>query len=287
MPRPPDPHGRRGLALLLRPRDPESDPARPLAQALARRLGADLARRLGLKIAFAPCEAGAADEAEEPALGRGLHGRYVAGGRAAELGLSQAAIYDLVEALFGGDGSSPPYREARDPSQLETLVCEALAHDLAEPLSEAFAVDGLAFDGFETNAPAPVEETMSIALRMRVNGRESGLRIRAPAVWRRASAGAPRRVGPRRTLAEALAVIDTPLRVVLRERGRPLADVADLREGQILPLAATARSPAILEAGGAPLFYCALGQNEGRYTVQIERLIDAGAAPAFDARDPQ
>ena len=75
MPRPPDPHARRGLALLLRPRDPQSDPGRPLAHALARRLGADLARRLGLKIVFTPRQDEGADETDAPQLGRGLSGR--------------------------------------------------------------------------------------------------------------------------------------------------------------------------------------------------------------------
>ena len=40
--------------------------------------------------------------------------------------IGQSALYDLIEALFGGDGSSPPYREARAPSELERAVAEGL-----------------------------------------------------------------------------------------------------------------------------------------------------------------
>lgn len=274
--KPPDPP--RGLALLLRHHRRGDESIRPLAQAVARRLSADVGAKLGLRIGLAAeDEIGDADELE---VGQGVEARYAAGGAVATLRFSQAAIYDLIEAMFGGDGSNQVWREPREPTALERAICQNVAEALAEPMGEAFGASGLAFDGLEDRPGAPREGGVEIALRMRVIGRESRIVLRAPSAWRGEAQGETRRESARGVIGDCVADVELPLRVLLRDRSLSIADVADLREGQILSLSATSRSPTLLEASGVGMFHCRLGQSEGRYTVQIERAL---AAPAADA----
>ena len=267
------PEPRRGLALLLAERRADES-ALPLAQTLSRRLGHEVTTRLGLRIAFAADEGGG--DYEQLELGPGVEARYLAGDALATLRFSQAAVFDLIEAVFGGDGSNPAWREMRGPTMLERLVIAGAAQALAEPLGEAFGAAGLVYDGLEDRPGAPREGGVEIALRMQALGRQSVVVLRAPSAWR-GDDGEPRREVSRGSLRDRLGEVEIPLRVLLRDRSRSLADVADLREGQILPLAATSRTPALLEADGVGLFLCGLGQSEGRYTVQIESA--AGARP--------
>ena len=69
---------------------------------------------------------------------------------------------------------------------------------------------------------------------------------------------------------------DILLRISLKEAGHTLADVANFRPGQTLTLAATPRTPVMIEADGAEIFSCQLGQADGRYTVRIEDEVTRG-----------
>ena len=61
---------------------------------------------------------------------------------------------------------------------------------------------------------------------------------------------------------------------VIEEDGFTLADIAALKVGGILELKATAHSRVKLESNAEPLFWCELGQADGKYTLRVGDLID-------------
>lgn len=265
---------RSGLSLLLRPQKNagEADDAalRPLIKSFAARLAETLAQRFGLRVGFAP-DAGPAPD--EP--GPGLVARIQGEDGFASIEIGQSALYDLIEALFGGDGSSLPYREARKPSDLERAIVEGLAPAFAYALGESLAREDLALDRvLPTLERAP--DMAGAALKMRLLGRESRIVLAAPRAWLGLAAAEPVQ-----RAAAALDDLALDLKVCLREPARPLADLVGLRVGDVLALNLTASSRARVEAAGVALFDAALGQSGGRYTVRLDRRLDA-AAPFFE-----
>jgi flagellar motor switch protein FliM len=67
---------------------------------------------------------------------------------------------------------------------------------------------------------------------------------------------------------------EVTLRAVIEERQFTLADIANLRVGNIFKLHATPQSRVRLECKNQPLFWCQLGQGDGLYTVRVEENVD-------------
>ena len=272
MPRPPDettPQAREsGLSLLLRKKAASGDDAAlaPLARSFAAALAQTLLSRFGLRAGFAPDSSPAPDEP-----GPGVRALLRADDGVALVEIGQSALYDLIEALFGGDGSSPPYREARAPSELERAVAEGLAPALALALNHALERDDLAVEKVAV-AQEPPQGLMRAGLKMRLVGRESRLSLALPPAW--IGAAAP----PRRSEAPALDALALELSVSLPDAPRPLADLIGLRVGDVLALGVGAASPLRVGARGGALFEARLGQSAGRYTFRIERRLDGAAA---------
>ena len=61
---------------------------------------------------------------------------------------------------------------------------------------------------------------------------------------------------------------------MLESRDFTLADIANLKVGQVLKLQATTRSRVKVESNEQPLFWSYLGQNEGFHTLCIDEPID-------------
>lgn len=269
------PPPRSGLSLLLRPQGKpgEADEAalRPLLKAFAARLAETLAQRFGLRVGFAP-DAGPAPG--EP--GPGLVARIQGEDGFASIEVGQGALYDLIEALFGGDGSCPPYREARKPSDLERAILEGLAPAFAYALGESLGREDVAFDRV-LPALERAPGMAGAALKMRLLGRETRIVLAAPRAWMGLAAAEQ----VPRGAAAALDDLSLELKVCLRDAGRSLSDFMGLQVGDVLALNLTAASPARVEAAGVALFDAALGQSAGRYTVRLDRRLD-GAAPFFE-----
>ena len=264
------PPPRSGLSLLLRPQGKpgEADEAalRPLLKAFAARLAETLAQRFGLRVGFAP-DAGPAPG--EP--GPGLVARIQGEDGFASIEVGQGALYDLIEALFGGDGTASPYRDARAPSELERAVAEGLAPAFALALGHALERDDLCVEKVYVVQERP-SGLMRAGLKMRLIGRETRLSLALPPAW--IGAAAP----PRRSEAPALDALDLDLSVSLPDAPRPLGDLIGLRVGDVLALGVGAAAPVRVDARGGALFEARLGQSAGRYTFRIERRLDGAAA---------
>lgn len=280
----PEPGVRRaGLGLLIAPRRAaapvapaeDEEALRPFAKHYCARLSEALSSRFGLRAGFAP-ETAAPIEEPGPGLIAVIAAQGGEDGRA-RLSIGQSALYDLVEALFGGDGAAQPYRDARAPSELERAIFEGMGPALAQALGAALERDDLRHERVAREIEDDGEAMVETRLKMRLVGRETQLSLALPRRWlglEGAQASAPV-ASARATPISGLAL---DLRVSLRDPGRALADVVGLKVGEVLPLTVTAATPARLDAEGVALFEATLGQSAGRYTIRLERRL-GGAIP--------
>lgn len=267
-------HARAGLSLLLAPaKAAQGDDAalRPLAKAFAGKLAETLAARYGLRAGFAP-DAGPEDAEPGPGLVVTMQGED--GAAAVEIG--QSALYDLIDALFGGDGSAQPYRDARKPSELERAIVEGLAPAFAYALGEALGRADIAQARVVAAQERPPGH-IAAGLKMRLIGRDSRLTLIAPRAWLGLSGEARAQEGG----APALDALALDLAVSMQAGQKPLSDMIGMKVGDVLRLGLTAASLARVEAEGVALFDAELGQSGGRYTIRLARRLD-GAVRFFE-----
>jgi flagellar motor switch/type III secretory pathway protein FliN len=276
MQRPPE-TGRQGLALLLRPSQgaamraaksaADAARSRSAAQALARRLSEIFLDLYGVRAGFA-FDVGAS--AHEP--GPGLVARLIDAAGVARLAMGQSAIYDLVEALFGGDGQAAPYREERAPTELEQAIVSGLAPLFSEALGDVLERPSISFERMEkADEPALAADLVALPLKMRLVGRDSRLAVHCPRDWLGLDD-----VPVVAAREPDISQVSLDLKVSLLDRGRPLGELLGLTEGSVLPLHISAGEQAVVESDGVELFRASLGQSGGRYTIRIDRA-DAGA----------
>ena len=67
-----------------------------------------------------------------------------------------------------------------------------------------------------------------------------------------------------------------PLKAVLEELELTLGEIAQFEVGKVLDLRGQGMGRVLLDCGGHELFWCKLGQNDGRYTLEIEEPIAQG-----------
>lgn len=75
-------------------------------------------------------------------------------------------------------------------------------------------------------------------------------------------------------LKERLMQTEVTVRATMDKRGLTLADVSQLKVGQVICLPFSPNSLIRLECEGRGLFWCALGQKDGYYSVRIDDYID-------------
>jgi flagellar motor switch protein FliM len=208
------------------------------------------------------------------------------------IGLDRAFLFTLVEALFGGDGSEPPFKDDRALSTVETRVAQLMCDHAANALQASFAPVAAAtfkFERMETrmdfavigrrNNHAVVAHIVLQALertgRLFIVIPQTALNPIRQNLARDVTAEVSAR-DPRWTkLLEAeVARTTVSLRAVIDEPGLTLADITSLKVGEVLKLRATPRTPVKLEAQDQSLFLCELGQADGFYTVCVEDRID-------------
>jgi len=200
-------------------------------------------------------------------------------------------VYSYVDLVLGGDGSQP-YAEQRPLSRIEIQIARTLLARVARVLSRAFAPyapSGFAADG-ELGRPDPDrvggrDAAVAVArYRLEAGKCKGELRIAIPdavltalkPAFARQPLGDGGTADPAWTQQIHTEINRTRLtmRAVLEERQRPLAEIASLRAGQVLPLQATARSGIRLDCNGEPLVWCEMGQSNGKYTVRVHGFVD-------------
>ncbi len=208
-------------------------------------------------------------------------------------GLENRLVFTLVEALFGGDGSELPYVETRPLSSIELRIAQKTFDIVARALQASLV--GVIETRFKLERQESRMDFAVIAPRnsfavitkinMRILGRSGELFIVIPQ-----SALTSIRQNLTRDVTNEVATPDphwskhihteigraeVTIRAVIEEQGFTLADIADLQVGKILQLQVTPRSRVKLEGNSEPLFWCQLGQAEGKYTLRVDDAIDA------------
>ncbi len=206
--------------------------------------------------------------------------------------LDRDLVFTWVELTFGGDGSQPAYAEARPLSRTEMRLAGILLTRLSRLLRFAFAASAptaFAPDGelgrADLDRIGGREAALAVA-RYRLEAANGGgeLRLAIPdavltalkPAFARPPPGAPGTADPgwTRQIHSEINRTRLAMRAVLDERRRPLADIAALRVGQLLPLDVTPRSRVRLDCNGEPLLWCETGQSSGVRTLRVQAFVD-------------
>jgi flagellar motor switch protein FliM len=208
------------------------------------------------------------------------------------IGLDNKLVFGLVEALFGGDGSEPPYTEPRALTNIEMRVAQKTLDIIARSLQAALAVIQemhFKFERLETRMDfAVIAPRNSFAVLAKLNLRILGRSGEVFVVLPQAAINPIRQslsvdhginvssADPRwtRQIESEVSKADVTVQAILEEDGFTLGDIADLRVGNVLHLQSTAKSRVRLECNSEPLFWCQLGQADGKYTLRVDDAYD-------------
>jgi flagellar motor switch protein FliM len=208
------------------------------------------------------------------------------------IGLDNKLVFGLVEALFGGDGSEPPYTENRPLTNIEMRVAQKTLDIIARSLQTALSVVQemhFKFERLETRMDfAVIAPRNSFAVFAKLNLRILGRSGEVFVVLPQAAINPIRQslsvdhgtdvaaADPRwsKQIETEVSKADVVVQAILEEEGFTLADIADLQVGKILHLKSTPKSRVKLECNSEPLFWCQLGQAEGKYTLKVDDVYD-------------
>jgi flagellar motor switch protein FliM len=208
------------------------------------------------------------------------------------IGFDNDFIFALADALFGGDGSEEPVFEKRPLSSIELRLAEKAIDIVGTALQCSFAAvceTTFKLDRVETRLDfVAIAPRTAIGIRAkfdaRIMGRDIGIFILIPQtalipirqeLEREPSAEMSVR-DPRwsKQIQEEVGRTEISVRGVIEERQFTLADIANLRVGQVLVLQANANTKIKLECNSEPLFMCDLGQGDGFYTLRTDDFVD-------------
>lgn len=208
------------------------------------------------------------------------------------IGLDNKLVFGLVEALFGGDGSEPPYTENRSLTNIEMRVAQKTLDIIARSLQTALAVIQemhFKFERLETRMDfAVIAPRNSFAVLAKLNLRILGRSGEVFVVLPQAAINPIRQslsvdhgndvaaADPRwsKQIESEVSKADVVVQAILEEDGFTLSDIAELKVGKILHLKSTPKSRVKLECNSEPLFWCQLGQAEGKYTLRVDDVYD-------------
>lgn len=208
------------------------------------------------------------------------------------IGFDRDFIFTIVEVMLGADGAEPPIDEERPFSNIEMKLSQKLFEIMADLLSTAFSMVTNVTFKFER-----LETRMDFAVIGRHNNQAVAAKFLLQAINRggemfliipqsaltpirqqlaRVPSGEAAVRDPRwvRQLEGEVKRAEVRVRAVLEQRPLTLHEIANLSVGQVLELQATPRTRLKLEANDQALFWCRLGQAEGRYNLKIENVVD-------------
>lgn len=208
------------------------------------------------------------------------------------LGVDRGFVLSMVEALFGSDGSEGPCEEERSLSNVEARVGQFAFSRLTKALRASFSsVANISFEmervASKFDFPAGGRKNgavMTCRCRLAAFDRESEMVLSIPqsvlepfreALSRDPSVEVPL-LDPQWTkrMQDRVTQTEVAVQAVMERRGLTLADIARFEVGQIVELPVSPTSLIKLECERQALFWCALGQKDGAYTVRIEDFVD-------------
>jgi flagellar motor switch protein FliM len=212
------------------------------------------------------------------------------------------AIADtLVTAIFSGEGEGAPQSRSRRPrTTIETGLIAELARNLCTALNRGFdrtASLALTYERLETLADVHTlgrRDMPAIAARVTIDTpggpaplialfpQSLLLPIRKDLTFDPGSDAAAS--DPRWTRDMEARVTKTPVAVtaILDQVEMTLGEIAEFAIGQVLTLNGAGMGRVRLECAGREIFWCKLGEGDGRYSLKIEEAIvqESELAPA-------
>lgn len=208
------------------------------------------------------------------------------------LSADRGAVFSIVEAMLGGDGTQPPCAEERTLSRIEVRVAAALFDRIAKALETAFA--GIADTTFAVEAISNEIDydvigrknnsivVARVALEAAGGGGEILIAVTRAALnpLRQALGRMPAKEAPAadarwsQQMESEITRTHVIVTAVLDERMGTLGEVADLQVGQVVEINATAHGRVRLECNGERLMWCHLGKSQGKYTLRVDQPID-------------
>lgn len=208
------------------------------------------------------------------------------------LSADRDAVFAIVEAMLGGDGTHPVYATDRPLSRIETRIIGTFFERIAKALDAAFAgiadtpfaVEGIA-DRVDYDVIGRRNNSIVVAkfhLEMLGGGGEILIAVARAALnpLRQALARAPTKEAPAadarwsHQMQNEVTRAHVVLSAVLDERMGLLGEVSGFRVGQVVELNATAHSRVRLECNGERLMWCHLGKSQGKYTLRVDEFVD-------------
>jgi flagellar motor switch protein FliM len=213
----------------------------------------------------------------------------------------------LVAAVFGEEagtdrGAATPGRPSRPRTGIENSLIAELARSLGKALDKGFAQIAslaLTFERLETLVdvyPLGRRDMPAVAARLTIDtpGGSTPLIVLLPqtllAPIRKNLSFDPgsetSMADPRWTRQMEVGVTKARIAVtaVLDELEMTLGDIADLAVGKVLNLHGAGMGRVRLECAGREMFWCKLGNGEGRYSLEIEDSIEPESDPTEAAR---
>jgi flagellar motor switch protein FliM len=238
----------------------------------------------------------------------GCEGRTAAVLHSGQLDTRLLLIFDrgivdtLVTSVFAGDAASDraaaaPARPNRTLTNIEAGLVAELAQRLGQALDKGFAQVvslAVAFERLETLVDVYAlgrRDMPAVAAQLTIEtpGGRIVLTVLMPqtllAPIRKSLSFDPESEtstsDPRWTRQMEVGVTKARVGVtaVLDELEMTLGDIADLAVGQVLRLHGAGMGRVRLECGGREMFWCKLGQGEGRYSLEIEEPIELESDP--------
>jgi flagellar motor switch protein FliM len=204
----------------------------------------------------------------------------------------RSAVFAIVEAMLGGDGSQAEYAGKRPFSKIETRIAVAFFGRFAKAL--AASVAPVAATPFTVEAPANAIDfdviggrstaVFAVKLNLDVLGRGGEVLIAVP----QSAIGTMRQAFSRTSSADAslpdlrwseqiereITRASVTLTAVLDERPMRLGEIAHFRVGQVVELKATPRTRVHLECDGERMVLCQFGKSNGVYTLRVDDFVD-------------
>ena len=207
-------------------------------------------------------------------------------------GVDSGFIYSLIDILFGGSGSEPPFRPERNLTRIELEVVKVVLKRLALALEKAFAEAGPStFVLDQTFAPPSYDAigrpsamaavgTFDLACasgggRMFVALPQSAfVFLRNVPVRRPAHPPAPIDPQWQQLLGNRLSGASVKLTAVLGAVEMTLGDIAEFQPGQIIEMDPVSGHRINLECNGQRIYSCKLGQANGAYSLTVEDAVN-------------
>jgi flagellar motor switch protein FliM len=208
------------------------------------------------------------------------------------VGLDRRFIFSLIDAAYGGDGSTQPFETDRPFTPLEIRLARSVFNIVTPSFEELLQpITPVTFDlekvesklDFQILGPSEIPVVVvQVLFQVLDNGGRMFMIIPQSALYpirkrlERGRSFESTNLDPdwARKMQDGLVTASVSLEGVLDGPDLTLDDVAELREGQIIRLNADTNSLVAMECENEKVFWCKLAQSKGHFALVIDSAVD-------------